>query len=934
MKLPSLYLALFFPVILVGEEISEGEKLFALHVKPLFAEKCNACHGDEPDKLKGDFDMRTREAILRGGEYFADEVLIPGKGAESYLYLTTTRTEEDYEMPPKAADALTEQEQWYIRDWITEGAPWPDDERVEQIQEKYAEGVRVTTSKALSDDWQNRRYQPEDLWAYQPLVRPKVPKLDSTGSGSTSNPVVANPVAANPIDLFIGRKLQELDLAPAGEAEPRLLIRRATFDLLGLPPQPAEVNAFLAAWEQDKEKAWIDLIDRLLESPHYGEQWGRHWLDVVRYADSSGYANDYERPNTWRYRDYVIRSFNEDKPYDQFVREQIAGDEITKRKDAEALIATGFLRMGAWEHTGMSVAKVTRQLFLDDVTDSVGQVFLAHALQCAKCHDHKFDPVPTRDFYSMQAIFATTQFAEVETEWLPEENRNGMEQDKSFHLKRIEDNKDRMAMLKERQQFYEAKWFQKRGLSYQSIAEAKKAGLKGDELPEGRLFEKPEEFALGPISKKWSNRFSWEMDRYRPVAFTVYNGKTRKPRGNYGRIDMPKDPMKEGALEQTAILGGGDPFSPTDPVKPGVLSAVPGGLEYEIPETVGGRRTALANWISDPDNTLTARVMMNRVWQYHFGKAIAGNPNNFGATGKKPTHPELLDWLAAEFVEQGWSVKAMHRIIMQSQAYRRSPNHPYPGGVKEKDPQGISYAVFTPRRLAAEELRDSMLFVSGELNREAGGIPIRPDMNMEAALQPRMIMGTFAPSYVPNPRPQQRNRRTIYAHKTRGQRDPFLEVFNQPGPDLSCEFRDTSNVTPQVFTLLNSEESLDRAIAFAARVLEEREGKSDEEVVYRAFKLAYGRAPLEEEVAGAVAHWQAMIEVQEKASFEPRVYPTEITRRANDERTGEPFSFDERLRVYEEYVHDLQPHEVDARTRAFADLCLVLLNSNEFVYVY
>lgn len=917
MKFTPLYLALFFPALLSGEEISKGEKLFALHVKPLFAEKCNACHGDEPDKLKGDFDMRTREAMLKGGDYFAGDVLIPGKGEESFLYLTTTRTEEDYEMPPKAADALSEEQQWHIRDWISEGAPWPDDERVHMIQEKYSEGIQMELSEALSDDWQNRRYKPEDLWAYEPLVRPEV-----------------SPEESHPVDAFINAKLEEMGLEAAAEAEPGILIRRATFDLLGMPPTPAEVNQFLIAWEDDSSQAWSDLIDRLLESPHYGEQWGRHWLDVVRYADSAGFANDYERPNTWRYRDYVIRAFNEGKPYDEFVREQLAGDEISNRKDPEALVATGFLRMGAWEHTGMSVARVTRQLFLDDVTDSVGQVFLAHALQCAKCHDHKFDPVPTRDFYSMQAIFSTTQFAEVETDWIPEENLSGMKEDKALHQLRIADNNKRKAMLAERQEFYEAKWFKKKGLPYQSVKEAKKAGLKGDQLPTGKLFEKPEEFALGPITNKWTNRFKWELDRYEPVAYTVYNGKTRTPKGNYGRIEMPKNPMKEGELEATAILGGGDPFSPTDPVKPAVLSAVPGGLDYEIPGTVGGRRTALANWITDPDNTLTSRVMMNRVWQYHFGKAIAGNPNNFGATGKKPTHPELLDWLAAEFIEQGWSVKAMHRLIMKSDAYRRSTNFSSPGFLQEKDPEGISYATFTPRRLSAEEMRDSMLLVSGELSREAGGIPIRPDMNMEAALQPRMIMGTFAPSYVPNPMPEDRNRRTIYAHKTRGQRDPFLEVFNQPTPDLSCEMRDASNITPQVFTLFNSEESLDRAIAFADRVLKERGGESDEMAVRRAFMLAYGRQPVQAEVEASIQHWKEMTEVQKGITFEPRSYPTEITRRAADERTGELFSFDEKLRVYESYVHDLQPHEVDARTRGFADLCLALLNSNEFVYIY
>ncbi|MEX2580063.1 MAG: PSD1 and planctomycete cytochrome C domain-containing protein [Verrucomicrobiales bacterium] len=924
--LASLLGAALIGSVVAAAEPSEGEKLFALHVKPLFAEKCDACHGDDPEKIKGDFDMRSREALLAGGDYFAEDVLVPGKGEESFLYLVTTRTEEDFEMPPKEADALTEEQQWWIRDWIAEGAPWPDDERVAAIQEEYAEGARVATSKALSEDWQNRRYRKEDLWAYQPLQRPEVP------GAVADDPVADDPVADDPVDRFVEAKLAAMDLEPAPEAEPRLLIRRATYDLLGLPPKPAEVRVFLEAWETDSGKAWSDLVERLLASPHYGEQWGRHWLDVVRYADSSGYANDWERPNAWRYRDYVVRSFNADKPYDAFIREQIAGDEITDREDAEALIATGFLRMGAWEHTGMSVAKVTRQLFLDDVTDSVGQVFLAHALQCASCHDHKFDPVPTRDYYSMQAIFATTQFAEVETGWLPEENLGGMEEDRRYHERRAEATAGLLASLEETRKDYEAKWFAEKGLPYRSVEEAKEAGF--DALPEGKLFEKPEEFGMERIGRKWNDRFSWEMDRYEPFAFTVYNGKTRKPKIVKGRAAIPGNPKGMGEWEKTAILGGGDVFSPTEPVEPGVLSAVPGGSDYDVPRTPEGRRTALANWIADPGNPLTARVMVNRIWQYHFGQGIAGNPNNFGATGKKPTHPELLDWLASEFVSRAWSVKEMHRIIMGSDAYRRSTGYPDPGSLAEKDPEGASYAVFSPRRLAAEELRDAMLSVSGELNPEVGGIPARPDMNLEAALQPRMIMGTFAPSYTPNPKPEQRNRRTVYALRTRGHRDPFLETFNRPGSEMSCERRDSSNVTPQVFTLFNSEESMDRALAFADRVLRETEDRSDEAAVERAYELAYGRTPTADEIAAALEHWDEMTEVQANIDWQPREYPTEVKREANDENTGEIFAFSETLFTFEDYEHDLQPHEVDARTRAFADVCLGFLNSNEFVYVY
>ena len=885
---------------------SDGEKLFALKVQPLFADKCLACHGNDPDKIKGGFDMRDRASMLSGGDTFLNDALIPGKGEQSYLYILSTRAEKDYEMPPKEADKLTEEQTWWIRDWINAGAPWPDEARVAWIQSEYAEGVQVTTSGGLSNDWDNRRYLPENLWAYQPL----------------------NPGEHDHIDAFIEALLNEVKLTPAPIADARTLIRRATFDLTGLPPTPEEVKAFESAYATDTE-AWPKLIDRLLSSPQYGEQWARHWLDVVRYADSSGYANDWERPNAWRYRDYVIRSFNQDKPYDQFIREQIAGDEIGKRKDIELLIATGFLRMGAWEHTGMSVAKVTRQLFLDDVTDSVSQVFLGHALRCAKCHDHKFDPVPTRDYYSFQANFATTQFVEEHTDWLTDENLSGLEDDKRYHGKRLKANQDRLDALNKLKTDYEAKWFAQNNLPYKSLAEAKKAGEKN--LPKGRLFEKPEEFGAERIARKWKARFDWEMDRYEPVAFTVFNGKTRASKNQAGPLRMPDNPMGAGELEQTAILGGGDVFSPTEEVAPGVISALHDGPDIEIPKTVEGRRAALAAWIASPNNPLTSRVIVNRIWQYHFGQAIAQNPNNFGATGKKPTHPELLDWLAQHFVKEGWSIKKLHRTIMLSKAYQRTSTHPNPQQLDAKDSARNLYAVFRPRRLAAEELRDAMLSVSGELNPEMGGIPIRPDINLEAALQPRMIMGTFAPSYVPNPRPEQRNRRTIYAHKTRGQRDPFLETFNQPNTELSCELRDSSNITPQAFTLLNSEETRDRSLAFAARVLKETDG--DEQAIQRAFQLAFGRTPSDTERKVSLAHWKEMTEQQSKLSFKPQSYPTEVIREAQEENTGENFEFTETLFVYQDYIPDLQPHQLDAKTRALADICLALLNANEFIYI-
>jgi len=732
--------------------------------------------------------------------------------------------------------------------------------------------VRVPTSGGQSEEWTQRRYDPRKIWAYRPIRDVQPPRGDT-----------------HPIDAFLSQRWAA-GLAPAPRADRVTLIRRLSYDLTGLPPSPSTVEQFVA---DKRPGAYRHLVNHLLDSPHYGEQWGRHWLDVVRYADTSGFANDFLRPNAWRYRDYVIRSFNSDKPYDQFVIDQLAGDEATT-PTPEQLIAVGFLRMGPWEHTGMAVAKVTRQFFLDDITNSVGQVFLGHVLRCARCHDHKFDPVPTRDYYAIQAVFATTQFAEVDVPFLETENTSSFGVHRKYQRLRSEANEQMMR------------------------------GLPGRRVT-------PNDFGRDRLGRKWRVLFRWAADADKPIAFSVYNGPSNIGRRVFQRLRKPPQPRLASArADSTSILEGGDVFSPGDPVVPGTLSAT--GLDSEIPVTISGRRTALARWITDPKNPLAARVMVNRIWQGHFGRGIILTPNNLGATGVVPTHPDLLDWLASRFLQGGWSIKALHRLILTSDAYQRSSRHPDPDHLAQFADDKNSYAVFQPRRLAAEEIRDSMLAVTGELNRQGGGLPSRPDRNLEAALQPRMIMGTFAPSYVPDPLPAQRNRRTIYALKLRGQRDPFLVTFNQPTPDASCERREHSNVTPQVFALFNSTESSDRALALAHRVI--GESATDAMAIDRAFRLVFSRPPTASEQDACLAHWRRSTRLQSKLPTRRRTLPLAITRRANEENTGEPFTFTETLFEHKDYVPDLQPHQVDARTRGLAQLCLVLFNTNEFLYVY
>ncbi|MEO1528694.1 MAG: PSD1 and planctomycete cytochrome C domain-containing protein [Planctomycetota bacterium] len=916
----------------------ESESLFVRRIEPLLREKCLGCHGADDDAMEGEFDLRSRATALAGGES-GEEAIVPGNAERSSLYLVMTRESDDWSaMPPKESEAITAEQLRWVRRWIDTGAKWPDASRRAEIAKAYADrwsaedGIQMKTSGGLAQEWTDRRYKPESMWAYDEVVKPKTDLHSDT----------------DPIDQLIEQRLPD-GLAVAPPADRQTLIRRATFDLTGLPPTPEAVRAFVNDPGSDEE-AFAEIVDRLLESPQYGERMAQHWLDVVRYADSSGFANDYHRGGAWRYRDYVIRSFNNDKPFDQFTREQIAGDELAP-DDPEMIIATGFLRMGPWELTGMEVARVARQRFLDDVTNSIGETFLAHSLQCARCHDHKFDPVPTRDYYSIQAVFATTQLAERRAKRLDEENTKGFEQKK--HLKRRREAYNEILRGIDQTLLSNAlQWFEDNGkpdkrwreIVHEIRAEnpnssgifnaaRKRIGKeqKQEEFPPKLVGFTPQEFGMERVARKGMQALAFENETFAPYALAVYNGRTPKVKSISAPYRMPANRMKQGELETSHILTGGDPFAQGEHVQPGVLSVIGEGAD-PIPDSIEGRRLAFANWIANADNPLTTRAIVNRVWLWHFGSAIAGNPNNFGSTGKRPTHPELLDWLAATLVEDGWSIKKLHRRIMLSEAYRRSTNHPDPAALAELDPTGQSYAVFVPRRLTAEELRDTALAISGELNLMVGGIPCRPEINLEVALQPRQVMGSFAPAWVPNQRPEDRHRRSIYALRLRGLADPMQEVFNTPVPDFSCEKRDASNVTPQVFALLNSNRSHARALALANRCLTETD--SDRGAIQRCFELAFGRGASEEETALILDHWRT---VEANLPDTPAKWisqPTEVSRDALEENTGEQFRFVEKLFANEGFVPDLRPADVEKHTRALADVCLALLNSNEFIYVY
>jgi len=923
----------------------DAERLFALKVAPLLKSKCLGCHGEKPDDLKGDLDVRSLAGLLKGGES-GDPSLVPGQPEQSLLFSAIKW--DGYEMPPKENDRLTDAQIELVRQWIVAGAPWPSDEKQSELRkaewsvESNEDGLIVKTSGGLADEWTYRRYDPADLWAFQPV-----------------KPTVA-PDGQHPVDWFLTQRLNAMGFAPTEEADPRTLIRRASYDLLGLPPSPEETDAFVKLYSKNPEQTWEQLIDRLLASPHYGERWGQHWLDIVRYADTGGYSNDYERSNMWRYRDYVIRSLNNDKPYDQFIVEQLAGDELAdesvrarKRSDEKAvrqtrlngdytpeesewLTATGFLRIGPWDNAMVKVPEA-RQIYLDDLVNAVGQTFLSTTMRCFKCHDHKFDPLPTRDYYRMYAAFAGTQMAERPAPYLPTENLEGFEEGK----KRVEQllayaiaEKNKLVNKRETAA---RKWFKEHNLEYVSLDKRKSlpdevkptrhVGL--DYIEQGKLKIREQDERI------WTRR----LERYESMVQSVYNGADAQVKATYARklriknnIDFTKQP-------QSTIFTGGSLEAPGEKVQPGVLSPVgltvpQSDLEdpYRISSDLEGRRLAVARWIAHPENSLTTRSIVNRVWQHHFVNPLAGNPNNFGAKGDKPTHPELLDWLAHNFVEEGWKLKRLHRLLMTSHAYRQANTHPKMKELLTQDSDNHLLAYFPPRRLTAEEIRDSLLMATGELNRTVGGLPVMPEINMEVALEPRMIQFSLAPAYQPSRTPEQRNRRTIYAYSVRGQADPFLELFNQPNPNESCEVRDSAAVSPQVFTLLNSGVMTDRSIALAQRVQQETD-RVDEQIE-RAFQRVLGRSPDSQEKPRMLAYVEKMREYHQQVTPEPSVYPAKITRSLVEELSGRPFEYEEILPVFENYQPDSKPSEVSAETRALADFCLLLFNSNEFMYVY
>jgi len=776
--LPALFAAsacLFTTGISAAEKTPSPEQIrfFEREVRPVLATHCYKCHG--ADKQKGGLRLDSIAAAVAGGESGA--AVVPGKPEESLL--VDAINHGSFEMPPTGK--LKDAEIDALTAWVKMGAPWPGGDEPPP--------AAVDRSAVTDED--------RAFWSFQPVADPPVPNVEHGGW------------ARNPIDHFIFDRLRAEELGPAPEADRVALIRRITFDLTGLPPTPEEVAAFAA---DPDPLAYEKLVDRLLESPRYGERWARHWLDLVRYADSDGYRQDAYRPNAWRYRDYVIQSFNDDKPYDRFVLEQLAGDEIAPH-DPDVVVATGFLRHWPYEYNQRDVVGQWTEI-LNDVTDVTGDVLLGMGVGCARCHDHKFDPIPQKDYFRLQAFFAPLlprddlplatpeQVAKYEADlaaWeaTAAEIRAKVEAIEGPARKKAEDQQ--VAMFPP------------------EIQEMMRKPV-GERTPyEHQLAE----LAHRQVINEWETRLDTRIPKEQKPEWEAL----RKELGEHEK-------RKPAPLPKAVLVSDAAPTAPPvvipgdrkgEELEPAFLTVLGGDAAKPEPlPTSTGRRTALARWITSPDNPLSTRVIVNRVWQHHFGRGLVATSSDFGRLGEPPSHPELLDWLTSRFLVGGWRFKSLHRLLLTSAAYRQSAFHPEAAACLLRDPENRLLWRWNTKRLAGEQIRDAMLAASGELDLAPGGPAVDPS----------------------------RPRRAIFTKQIRNTPDPLLYAFDTPEGYGSVPERNVTTTPTQSLLMINGEWTLERAKSFAARL--RKSAASDSDAATAAYRLALAREPAPADVAAAV----------------------------------------------------------------------------------
>lgn len=792
------------------------EELFTQTVAPALENSCVRCHG--PDKQKGDLRLDSLASVLLGGK--SGPALVPGNPEKSLMLRLARHWDPKREMPLNGKK-LSDNKLTALQKWIAGGAPWPADSGVL--------AGSITPEEKIGDAWTDPQNPIQkifggkrlDLWSLKPLADPRLPTVQESRW------------ARNPIDHFVLAKMEASGRKPAPDADRQTLARRLYFDLIGLPPSPEEMNTFLADTSPD---AYARLVDKLLDSPHYGEHWASFWLDVVRYSDSNGFDYDEFRPNAWRFRDYVIHSMNADKPYDRFVKEQLAGDEMVKGlpqtpEDQDRLIATGFLRVGPFDNSAEKFGEkdLCRARVMSDLVETTGSAFMGLNMSCCKCHDHKVDPISQADYYRLRAFF------------------EGVEPNDKLLL----DLPPKQDVVNREMHVIDAKRQQIKDLELQVIERFRDD--KAHRLPE------KERKLLATLSKDLTQEAKGRillikrgLEPTEAELKAAYTDKEKRAAATLAAevtdLEKIRTPFTPGFLvtesgfwaPKTYLLFKGDHTQPRDELSPGILSALnPNTLPpaKSVRPRSSGRRTALAEWLFSKDNPLTARVMVNRLWQNHFNEGLQATPNDFGFAGARPSHPELLDWLAREFIRSGWSMKQMHRLMVESATYRQGFSADASTAVALFDHQ-------QPHRLKAEELRDAMLAVSGRLTLHAGGPPVWPELPQEVlSSSPGILKENEEKTrgWYPSPH-DQTFVRSLYLVQKRSLHLPMLETFDLPDNNLSCGRRLVSTVAPQALTLLNSPFAAEIAQSFAARIQRES-GDTGESQVERAFALAFQRPP-------------------------------------------------------------------------------------------
>ena len=767
----------FLLVTHLSAQESSGNQ-FENIIRPLLLEKCISCHG--PEKQKGGLRLDTAQGWKTGGDN--GPAILPGDPDKSLLVQAIRYSREDLKMPPEnKGGKLTNRQIAQLESWIKMGAHDP-------------RGSNDLAKKSKVAD-------PATFWSFQPVKIPPAAKPSGTGW------------IKNSVDAFISQKLVSKGLTPSPRADARTLLRRATFDLTGLPPTPGEIRAFEA---NPSQEAFAQVVEKLLASPQYGERWGKHWLDVARYADSGGYETDIYYRNAWRFRDYVVKSFNDDKPYDRFVKEQIAGDEIwpddtdldgnytlsqEKRAHQEARLGTGFYALGPQIHESNMDGKKIRYETLSDWVDTTGAAFMGLTFGCARCHDHKFDPISQKDYYGLQAIFAPSKETEV-----PIISAMGIADFKQ-HYPRV------MALDESRRAY--------------RIFESR---TRGRELTPAEKTEKQQlmERMVGDVLAIQPSTAQGEP----------FDGLFEIPSASVLGHERPELVKNINLLNRGELSRAREEVFPQFPESIRILNH----SKQEFPKGMGERRKALANWLTDPSHPLTARVMVNRIWQGHFGRGIVGTPNDFGQMGEKPTHPELLDWLAAEFIRNGWSIKKMHKTIMLSATYQmQSRNIESNAAI---DPANQFLWRMNRRRLEGETLWDAIHSVAGTLNLKMGGRPVVPPLGPGEQTPANWIVSAD---------PSEHSRRGLYILVRRNFRFPMFDVFDAPVNAVSAPGRDVTTVATQALWMLNNQTANTQAREFAKRI------QNEQNLVWNGPDFGPGQTGWEGNRGGIHAGWARRI---------------------------------------------------------------------------